>query len=153
MWLLAMTNEEISSVTIPLQFFFFTLSRHKTFRGYLVLIILYLYNLKYFIYLFERVNEWERERERDHEQGESESEKHTLHWAGSPMRGLIQGPGIMTWVEGRHLTKRATQAPLCLYNLKYIFNWVHYSNHPLANFFLSFNSQIFQWTYIKNKQP
>lgn len=39
-------------------------------------------------------------------------EKQTPRWAGHPMRGSIQVPGIMTSAEGTHSADWATQAPL-----------------------------------------
>ena len=44
-----------------------------------------------FVYLFIR--------EREHEEGEGQREKQGLCWAGSPMQGSINDPGIMTWAE------------------------------------------------------
>ena len=45
----------------------------------------------------------------------TEGEEVDSPWAGSLMlRGLIQGPGIMTWAEGRYFTNWATLAPLLI---------------------------------------
>ena len=60
-------------------------------------------------YLFDR----EKEREHKYKQGEQQKdrEKQAPHWAGRPIGGPSQDPGIMNGAEGWCFTDWATQVP------------------------------------------
>ena len=78
--------------------------------------------LRFYLFIWER----ERMQENKHEGGQEQKkrEKWTPCWAGSLIWGAqSQAPGIMTWAEGRHPTKWATQAHLKSPILKLAFAW------------------------------
>ena len=92
------------------------------------------------IYLREREHEQKVGRER----GRSRLLTEQGAWRGAPS----QDPGIMTWAEGRHLTKWATQALLLFFliilsltwnHLKFLFSpaWVYLSCVSVCVFSLS----------------
>ena len=89
---------------------------------------------------------FEREREPERSQREREMEKQTCHWAGSPNWGLIPGPWITTWAEGRRFTDWTTLVPSFLF-LNSL--WIHLRSNKCLSFLLkSFYIEIIRTTCI-----